>query len=54
MMGCAHLLQLVNGLAVWGRLLWPSVLGLMTSDDRWKLKISQEKKTSWGVWGRSG
>lgn len=50
MMGCAHLLQLVNGLAVWGRLLWPSVLGLKTSDDSWKLKITQEKKTS-GGWG---
>lgn len=48
MMGCAHLLQLVNGLAVWSRLLWPSVLGLKTSHDSWKLKITQEKKTSQG------
>lgn len=28
-MRCAHLLQLVNGLAMWGMLLGPSVLGLM-------------------------
>lgn len=45
-----HVWQLVNGLAMWGSLPWPSILGLITYDDRGKLKITQEKKTDRG-WG---